>query len=118
LRAIAIALAALVLSVVLFTWHSKVEAERAQAIRDASYREALSRFQRDLFTITFDPIQWSERNGIDALVPVGRDPAPVDSVCEYFYVSISFRFNKLPHQRESSPLDNLREISIDKDCQK
>jgi hypothetical protein len=48
LRAIAIALAALVLSVVLFTWHSKVEAERAQAIRDASYREALSRFQRDL----------------------------------------------------------------------
>jgi hypothetical protein len=48
LWAIVIALAALVLSVVLFTWHSKVEAERAQAIRDASYREALSRFQRDL----------------------------------------------------------------------
>jgi len=46
LRAIAIALAALVLWVVLFTWHSKVEAERAQAIRDASYREALSRSAR------------------------------------------------------------------------
>jgi len=37
LRAIAIALAALALSVVLFTWHSKVEAERAQARADQQF---------------------------------------------------------------------------------
>jgi hypothetical protein len=112
----------------LFLWHSKNEATRAQAARDQKYRATLGTFQRDLRLgmhrsevydyLRFHSVQFGERNDKDALVPIGRDPARSSSICEFYYVSVLFEFNELPHQQEPSQWDNLRDISIDRDCQK
>jgi hypothetical protein len=128
LRIAALVFAAVVLVTVLLYWRSKTRAEDAQARRNASYQQALSGFQRDLRLgmhrsevysyLRSHSVEYGETNGINALVPIGRDPAPASSICEFFYVSILFEFNELPHQQEPSPLDNLKDISIYKDCQK
>src|SRR5580693_981610 len=128
LQIAALVVVALVLLAELLLWRSKVRADRAQAARDASHAQILSMFQRDLHlgmhrSEVYDylrghSLRFGEANGRDALVAIGRDPAPTNSICEFFYVSVLFEFNELLHQRGPLPLDNLKAISLYRDCQK
>jgi hypothetical protein len=93
---------ALVLLAAFLLWRSRVKSDRAQAARDASYAQTLSRLQRDLKlgmhrSEVYDylkrhSVRFGEANGKDALVAVGIDPAPTNSICESFYVSVLFEF--------------------------
>jgi len=121
----------LILLAALFLWRSKVKAERAQAIRDASYGRVLSHFQRDLSLdmhrsevydyLRSHSVKFYDGGGspFDAEVPIGQEPADLNHFpCYAFDVLIVFHFNVLPHQPMQSPLDNLSHISIEKWCEK
>jgi hypothetical protein len=128
LRMATLLVVALVFLAAFLLWRSRVKADRAQAAGDVSYAETLSMFQRDLQlgmhrSEVYDylrrhSVRFGEANGKNALVAVGRDPAPTNSICEFFYVSVLFEFNELPHQPGPLPLDNLKAISLYRDCQK
>jgi hypothetical protein len=123
--------AAFVICVILLLlsfWRSKAETERAQRERDAKYRATLATFERDLRLgmhrsdvyqyLRLHSVPFGEENGKDAAVAIGKEPAPANSLCNSHYVAVVFAFNELPHQQGPSPLDNLRDISVEKSCQK
>ena len=111
-----------VVTALLSSWfvHSKIEAHRAQAQREAVYQQQLDHFQRDMRLGTSraevkryldsKKISYSRINS-NLDVRIGEDPSE-QWYCDRFYVYVEFRFSHLKGQTEPLPLDNLSGISI------
>lgn len=127
----AFVLGSAVLGSVLFVWSSYQSAERALATRDATYHEIQMRFQRDLrlglhraevydyFRLHDVKFYHDDDYFNPASVAVGTDPLDYwHFPCYAQEVFVVFDFNRLPKQERPSALDNLRDIRVEKRCDK
>jgi hypothetical protein len=112
-------------------WRSKVKAKRDQTARDASRAQILSTFRQELRLgmhrsevydyLRLHSVKFYDGGGYstDTEVFIGQDSASLTKFpCYAWDIYVVFHFDVLPKQPTQSPLDNLSNISIEKQCEK
>ena len=118
----ALAVGILIVALTLWLARSKVEARRAQRLREAAYQSQLQHFQHELrlgaprsAVASYLHAQKIPYNRISQNFDVKIGEERSDSIfCEKWDVYIELGFSHLRGQLDSSPFDNLNSISVRK----